>query len=182
MASRRKSLAPRHPGGKLVQSEPDISPGEVRRLRDAALRGLRDAEWASELGRYYLEGKLNHAQFAAGKWWTMLAARYADAIGAKPHPKPIALERGSASHQCDPGSERGLEIAQTHERDVRRFLAAYEALQKCGTIAVKAVRDLCEYDQSPGGHHDFTRLIEGLNVLAREHEALTNQRKRISDR
>jgi hypothetical protein len=182
MASRRKSLARREPNGRVQRQEPDISPGEVRRLRDAALRGLRDAEWASELGRYYLEGKLNHAQFAAGKWWGHLAARYADAIGAKPHPKPIALERGSASHQCDPGSERGLEIAQTHERDVRRFLAVYEALQKCGPLVVKVVRDLCEYDQSPGGHHDFTALIDGLNALAREHETLTNQRKRMSDR
>jgi hypothetical protein len=51
MASRRKSLARREPNGRVQCQEPDISPGEVRRLRDAALRGLRDAEWASELGR-----------------------------------------------------------------------------------------------------------------------------------
>jgi hypothetical protein len=171
MAPRRKSLSAREPNGR-VQREPDISPGEVRRLRTAALRGLRDAEWASELGRYYLEGKLTATQYAAGKWWGVLAARYADAIGSKPHPKPIALERGSASHQCDPGSDRGMDIADTHKRDVRRFMAVYEALQKCGPLAVKVVRDLCEYDQSPGGHYHFTKLVEGLNSLAREHEKL----------
>jgi hypothetical protein len=176
MASRRKSLARREPNGRIQRQEPDISPGEVRRLRSAALRGLRDAEWGTEMGRLYLEGKLTAAQYAAGKWWATLAARYADAIGAKPHPKPIALERGSASHQCDPGSERGMEIAQTHERDVRRFLAVYEALQKCGAVVVQAVRDLCEYDQSPVGHYQFTKLIEGLNALAREHEALAKKR------
>jgi hypothetical protein len=176
MGSRRKSLARREPNGRVQRREPDISPGEVRRLRDAALRGLRDAEWASELGRYYLEGKLTHAQFAAGKWWGHLAARYADAIGAKPHPKPIALQRGSAGHQCDPASEMGQSLAQTHERDVRSFMAVYGALQKCGPIAVKVVRDLCEYDRSPSGHYDFTVLVAGLNVLAMERGALAKKR------
>jgi hypothetical protein len=177
MASRRKSLARREPNGRVQRQEPDISPGEVRRLRDAALRGLRDAEWGSEMGRLYLEGKLNHAQFAAGKWWGRLAARYADAIGAKPHPKPIALERGSAGHQCDPDSERGLKMSKIQKRDIQRYLDAYTILQKCGSVAVKAVRNLCEYDQSPSGHHDFTALVAGLKALAREHEALVKQRR-----
>ena len=182
MASRRKPLASREPSGRVQRENLGLSPNEVRRLRDAAVRGLRDAEWGTEIGRLYLEGTLTDAQYAAGKWWSMLAANYAEAIGAKPHPKPIALERGSASHQCDPGSERGLDIAETHKRDVRRFLAVLEALQKHGPIVVKAVRGLCEHDQPPCGYFYFTAMRRGLDVVAREHEALTNLRKRASDR
>jgi hypothetical protein len=178
MGSRRKSLAPRHPGGQIIDPEPSISPGYVRRLRDAALRRMEAPEWGSEMGRLYLEGKLNHAQFAAGKWWTMLAARYADALSLKPHPRPVALERGSVGHQCDPDSERGMEMSKIQKRNIQRYLDAYMVLQKCGAVVVQAVRDLCEYDQSPVGHYQFTKLVEGLNVLAREHEALAKTAKK----
>ena len=78
--SRRKSLALREPNGR-PQRPPELPPpSEVRRLRDAALSGMRDSTWGTELGRLYLVGKITATMFAAGKRWGELAVMYSQAL------------------------------------------------------------------------------------------------------
>ncbi len=52
----------REPNGRrsrvLTRSAPQFAPTEVKRLRDAALAGMQNPEWGSELGRLLLAGKL----------------------------------------------------------------------------------------------------------------------------
>lgn len=171
---RKRKQGPREPSGRN-QREPEYSPVEVRRLRDAAMTGLRDEQWGTELGRYYLFQSITHGMYAAGKWWARLAERYQQAV-AVPGQKPLVLERGSRSSPPDPESQAG--VAQT-ERDLEteeEFKDALKALTDAGPVALRVVRNLCEQDQGPDGYHEFLNLRIGLLKLA-EWRDLTNRPK-----
>lgn len=96
--SRRKAIAKREPNGRIQRDPPLPPPSEVRRLRDAALSGMRDPTWGTELGRLYLVGKITATMFAAGKRWGELASQYSQALcSPAPDPKAICLERMGGS-------------------------------------------------------------------------------------
>lgn len=92
MAGRKRKQGEREPNGRIARDFrrqlDGPAPGDVRRLRDAALRGLRDAEWGTEPGRLYLVGRLTEARYAALKRVGQVWAAYHWALG-------IALPRGS---------------------------------------------------------------------------------------
>ena len=169
-----KRLRRREPSGRL-QREREISPTEIRRLRDAAVRGLRDPEWGTELGRLLLNGELTILQYAAGKMWREHAARYRQAIGAFPV-RSISLEQGVRAHPPDPYSEAGRTIAAREREEAEAFFAAHAALVAIGMGAESSVRRLVEQDEAMAGLYDLKNARAGLSALA-IYYGLTNDGK-----
>ncbi len=167
MASRRKYLNNRTESGQLSHAGRDreYPPAQVRRLRDAAMRGLRDPEWGTELGRMFLEGKITGAMYAAGKDWREKAAKYANAIGAFPV-RSAALERGIQALPADPDSPEGQECAKREANAMERFFEAHAKLLSAGKMAETCVRRLCEHNEGPCGTAELIALCNGLSALA----------------
>jgi hypothetical protein len=158
----------REPNGRKTRSgERECSPTHVRRLRDAALAGLRDPEWGTHAGRLFLDGTLTAEEYAAAKWWRELAAKYRAAIcSPPPQPKALNMEAGRGSSSVDPDSEAGQIEAGEHRITVKLFDAAHAALIAAGMLAERAVRQLCEHDESPVGEEQRQWAICGLKRLA----------------
>ncbi len=178
MASRRKSrlVTAREPNGRIQrEAREDTAPTEVRRLRDAALRGMRDPEWGTELGRLYLEGALTGAQYAAGKRWRQEASDYRQAIGIFPV-RSASLERGSHGHDVDPDSDEGQKQATRDRNGAEHFFAAHARLITAGTLAEAVVRRICEDDAAPCGFAEHKALRNGLSSLV-DHYNLTREQK-----
>ena len=151
-------LKTREPSGR-PQREREFPPTQVRRLRDAALAGLRDPQWGAELGRLYLTQVIGEAGYAAGVRWAREAAEYHAVIGVRPTRSP-AMEIGSIGHEPDPDSQRGRDVAASEGKII---------------YANKAFRKLTGHDpaavigQSP-------RILQGpgtdTKVIARLSKAL----------
>lgn len=169
----------REPNGRISRAlnEREFPPAQVKRLRDAAMSGLRDPEWGTEMGRLYLEGKISAEMYAAGKWWRDLASRYKSAIGAPPpNPKAIMFEMGRGSSPVDPDSAAGKEEAQKDTKAVATFLEAHAALLGAGMLSERLVRRLCEQDESPVGENERESVRRGLMWIA-QHRGLTPDSK-----
>ena len=176
MARKNRLVTAREPNGRIQrEGREDTAPTEVRRLRDAALRGMRDPEWGTELGRLYLEGALTGAQYAAGKRWREEASDYRQAIGVFPV-RSAALQRGSHSHDVDPESEEGQKQATRDRNGAERFFAAHSYLASVGNLAETVVRRICEEDEAPCGFAEHQALRKGLTALA-NHYNLTREPK-----
>lgn len=174
--SRRKSLAEREPNGRIQRGPQPLGAGEVKRLRDAALSGMRDLTWGTELGRLYLASKVTSIGFAAGKRWAEQAAQYSEALCSPPaDPRAMDFNR-SGGTPPDPDSHEGRKEARRHERAVASFIDAHAALKSTSGAAERAVRLVCERDQMVVGHDGLLSLISGLNALA-DFWGLTHPRK-----
>jgi hypothetical protein len=166
--TRRKPLAARTPSGQISRSRPPPegpSPAEVARLRDAALSGMRDAVWASSLGRLYLTGNLTSAQFAAGKRWAELVEQYTAACLSPRQPRSARLERGEGT-AIDPDSATGTKEARRHVKAVLSYLTARKVLALMGDAPQAAVRDVVERDLYPVGPFQLAALCGALSALA----------------
>jgi hypothetical protein len=173
--SRRKSTARREPNGRIQRAPQLPAPSEVKRLRDAALAGMRDPLWGTEIGRLYLAGKITSTMFAAGKRWAELATQYSQALCSPcPDPKAISLERAGGS-AIDPDSPDGRKEARRHARAVASFIDAHASLKTHGCAAERLVRSTCERGETIIGHQDLIALAGGLDRLA-NFWGLTNQR------
>jgi hypothetical protein len=175
---RRKALAQREPNGR-VQREPQLPPpSEVRRLRDAALAGMRDATWGTELGRLYLVGKITAPMYAAGRRWAELASNYSHALCAPASdPKAICLDRAGGS-PLDPDSHEGRKEARRHERTVASFIDAHAKLKTLSLFSERVVRSTCERDEMLIGHEALLAFSGGLSALA-DFWGLTDSRKSV---
>jgi len=134
-------------------------------LRDAAFRGLREAEWGSELGRLYVIGAISSAQYGAGRRWTEDAARWRAALDVRPL-RTANLERGALGHPADPDSPEGVEEARRDSARMERFFEAHAELMRVGRGAEAAVRRLCEDDLSLAGMEEFRLARAGLLALS----------------
>lgn len=181
-----KIIEARSPSGRpsRARDEPgrDYSHTEVRRLRDAAMKGLRDPEWGTELGALYLERKITAAQYGVGKWWSEMSVHYLSAIDAPwPVPRGISLERGSRGSGPDPDTEEGGKIA-ARERDAAEiFRAAHAILISAGMLTEHYVRELCEANRRPIGVAPMHAVVDGLQRLVDWRE-LTNKQKSANGR
>lgn len=164
----------REPSGR-PQRERGISPNEVRRLRDAAIIGLRSAEWGTHLGRLLLLHRLTAEQYAAGVRWREGAAKYGSAIQSPPGARSGNLA-GGHSHPADPDTDEGRREAKRHERQVGAFIDAFVALRETGNRGVGVVRSVCETDEAPVGIDGYNALVSGLTRLS-DFWGLTNHRK-----
>jgi len=182
---RRKSLAVREPNGR-IQRDPQLPPpSEVRRLRDAALSGMRDPTWGTELGRLYLVGKITAGMYAAGKRWGEMASKYSQALcSPSPDPKAVCLDR-TGGESPDPDSYEGRREARRHERAVASFIDARAALNSAlntnGVPCEREVRAICERDELLPGHESLISLKRGLTILS-DFWGLTGSGKSMSDR
>ena len=160
----RKTLARREPNGKPQRHrDSGPSPTEISRLRDAALAGMKDPIWGTQLGILHLSGKLTNSQLAAGKRWAELARDYSAAVGAPRGPRSAALEASGGS-AVDPDSARGLREARRHSQIIHGYLAALETLARASSLARAAVVLVCEQDAHPIPT-DLVALKSGLDAL-----------------
>ena len=165
--SRRKSMIPREPNGKPQRSpkEPTASPTASARLKHAALRRMADPVWGTMLGILHLSGRLNEAQFAAGRHWAELARDYTIASSSPKYPRSVDLNpKGGTSP--DPDSEHGAKQAQQDARTIHRYLAGLAQLKLTGEVATGAVIKTCELDTFPVGEREMNGLRAGLQALA----------------
>ncbi len=165
------ALRTREPNGR-PQREPQNSASEVRRLREMAWRGLRDAEWGSELGRLYLEKMITATMYAAGKRFARELETYHRTIGVFPV-RTIAMEH-NRSTPADPDTEAGKKIARRESDAAEAFMEAEAILMAAG--AEKAVRHLLVTDNALCGWGELLIVRSGLSQLAKYY-ALTEIRK-----
>lgn len=166
-SSKLKSRAPSGRPTRAGQSR-ELPPTQVRRLRDAALRGLREPEWGTELGRLYLAGKLTDSHYSAGKKWGELAYRYRQVILA-PDAKPLSLEIGRGGTPPDPDSPEGRTIIDRDSAIASRFLRACAVLSEVraewGVNPLSIVRRICEDGGMICGHAELLTLRVGLQQV-----------------
>jgi hypothetical protein len=174
--AKAKYVEEREPNGRRSRSgQPkEYPPAQVKRLRDAAMAGLRDPEWGTNAGRLFLDGTLSPECYAAAKWWREAASRYRQAICApSADPRAISLEAGRGSSAADPDSPAGKDEARRHKGAIEIFDKAHKVLLSAGKLAERAVRRLCENDESPVGEEERKHAISGLLALA-THRGLTS--------
>jgi hypothetical protein len=164
---KNRLLKARTPSGQLSRAgrEREFPPTQVKRLRDAAMAGLRDPEWGTELGRLYLEGTITATMYAAGKDWREKAAKYVSTLGHFPV-RTILVEGRGGSLPPDPDTEEGRKRARREADAMERFFEAHHVLLSAGKLAETAVRRLCEHDEGPCGMAELIALRNGLSALA----------------
>ena len=160
----RKPLARREPNGKPQRHrDSGPSPTEISRLRDAALAGMKDPIWGTQLGILHLSGKLTNSQLAAGKRWAELARDYSTAQQSPKPPRSVALEASGGS-AVDPDSAKGVKEARRHSQIIHGYLAALETLTRTSALARAAVVLVCEQDAHPT-LPELVALKSGLDAL-----------------
>lgn len=174
MANRKKNrlVKARTPSGQLSRAgrEREFAPAQVKRLRDAAMTGLRDPEWGTELGRLYLEGVITAAMYAAGKEWREKAAKYVTSLGLFPV-RSILVEDRVGSLPPDLDTTEGQRQARRDADAMERFFEAHHVLLSVGKLAEHTVRQLCEHNEGPCGMAELIALRNGLSALA-DHRGL----------
>jgi hypothetical protein len=163
--AKRKAMARRENSGKIRRPPALPSPIEVVRLRDAALMGLREPEWGSSLGWLFLTGKINAAEFAAGKHWLVLATNYAHALQAPRQPGSAKLDAMGGTPP-DPDSEAGRKEATREALAIERYVEALVVLKRYSAAVRNAVQACCEQNSVPGGIVELKCLRVGLGALA----------------
>ena len=165
---KRKSrlLKARTPSGQLSRAgrEREFPPAQVKRLREAAMAGLRNPEWGTELGRLYLEGTITASMYAAGKDWREKAAKYVNTLGHFPV-RTILVEGRGGSMPPDPETPAGQKRARREADAMERFFKAHHILLSAGKMAEATVRRLCEHNEGPCGMAELIALRNGLSAL-----------------
>ena len=161
----------REPSGRrsrvVTRSTPQFAPTEVKRLRDAALAGMQNPEWGSELGRLLLAGKVEPELYAAGQHWAECATRYRHALDApRPNPPPARFEPKSPAAAVDPASAAGQKQTAREIAAIGALQEAHAALRTAGVLAERVVRRVCEHDEAVCGTGEFVALRRGLLALA----------------
>ena len=161
----------REPSGRrsraITRSAPEFAPTEVKRLRDAALAGMQNPEWGSELGRLLLAGKLEPELYAAGQHWAECATRYRQALDApRPTPPPARFEPKTPTAAVDPTSAAGQQQTAHEVAAIAALQEAHAALRTAGVLAERVVRRVCEHDEAVCGTGEFVALRRGLLALA----------------
>lgn len=164
---RKRVVVVRTAGGRATEAgrEREFPPTQVKRLRDAAMAGLRDPEWGTELGRLYLDNAITAVMYAAGKRWREWAADHHRAIGAAAV-HSTSPEPGRGAQQPDPDTTEGQRIARKEAKARENYLKAHDALVACGAGVRIAVRRVCEDDMMVQGHGEFLLVRIGLMALA----------------
>lgn len=153
-----------------------MAPSHLALLRVEAVRSLQNPLWGSQLGVLNLAGEITIFQLEAGRRWGNLARQYQKALGAKGI-RPVSLELVGATHDFDPDSREGVELAETEQRICECFEDALKALYDSGRAAVFSVRQLCEEDR-PLSWQQKRDLIRGLDALS-THWGLTGAKRNV---
>lgn len=160
----------REPSGRLSRAAKKVvgadSVNEIRRLREAALSGMRDPLWGTQIGRLFLEGKVTAAQFRAGRQWGELMEKWrAVHCGPRFNPKTGL----STLHRVGGGGVSvGDIIADEREAMVTAMVDDVIGSFDRGAADphLIAVRECVEIDLAPVGYGGTLLLDDGLNHLA----------------
>lgn len=183
--ARKKSglVVVREPNGRLSRTtEAAINaraPAAVKRLMQAAMSGMADKEWGTELGRLLLGGKIDEPLFEAGLRWARLVTQYYKATNTpSPHPRSAAFVGGGKAMEPDPDSEEGQKIAEIEIVLCKDMQEAHGVLFGAGMLAERQVRATCEHGALVVTPHELLALRTGLEWLAL-HWGLTTQPKNV---
>ena len=172
-AGRKRKQGERHPSGDLIL-ERATAPAAIRRLREAALAGMQDSRWGTEAGRLLLLGRLTDKQYEAGCRWMTLYQRASSAMQSRPHVLSASDYNRSSGAASDPDSERGIEEAKRHLKDMETYQKALVKLAAHGPITNRALVTVFERNEMLADNLKF--LTCGLDTLA-EFFGLTTERK-----
>jgi hypothetical protein len=136
-----------------------IAAAELKRYWANAANQARLETYGTPIGQLLLRGELEALEYAAGRHWDRLAARYLEAIAApSPDPKAMPLEALGAAGGSD-------HISQIDALIIARFDKARAVLDG---RELAAVRQCCEgAGRYPAGFEELLRLRRGLAALAR---------------
>jgi hypothetical protein len=140
-------------------------PTETKRLMDAAVAGMRPAEWGSMLGRLYLAGRISETQYAAGRRWCRMIEEYSGACLSPQLPRSATLDPAGGTPP-DPDTASGVREAKRHAAMVKSYESGIEALRHAGMASVRVVGAVCEQDLAPVGVSEIEALRTGLSTLA----------------
>jgi hypothetical protein len=169
-AGRKRKVGEREPNGRLSQAvrramEP-TPPAQAKRLRDAALRRMEDEAYGWEIGRLWVENRLDAHEWEAGKRLRRLTEELRKLKGGpNPNPKTVRIGEGHGGHDADPDSERGIEEARRTIELAAVVSAAVGAITP-GVIRSTVLR-VVELDEPCTGPHGRAWLRDGLADLAR---------------
>ena len=171
----------RHPNGRSVAEDAGYAPAAIRRLADAAIRGMADPLWGTTIGQAFIQGRINSQELAAGKAWDESYRGYLQAINSpSPDPKSISIGDNGRSEPPDPDSFSGALLCKKDKIIVARFLKMQGALNSCGALISSSTRALCEAkDIRSCSYEDLARAKIGLGVL---HCHLTDKAKHCNNR
>ncbi len=168
-AGRKAQQGSREPNGRLSRAarallEPEAN--QAARLRAAALSGVADRRWSTQLGRLFLEKRISPEQYGAGCNWAKLMEQWR-AIHCGPRFNPKAglsnLFRvgGSAGSVGDLIADpREVLITDTVDKAIESFSRG------AADPLLIAVRECVEQDLAPVGLGGWMLLDEGLALLA----------------
>lgn len=167
-ARRKAQEGLREPNGRLSRSAQkvlDVEANQIVRLRAAALSGVADPRWGSQLGRLYLERKVSPEQYGAGVAWANLMERWR-AIHCGPRFNPKAglanlqrVDGGAGSDSSEDADERERLIMAMVDDAVASF---DRGIADPNLIAV---RECIELDLAPVGYGGALLLDAGLSHL-----------------
>lgn len=173
-AGRKPQEGVREANGRLSRSARKMleeEPNQIARLRAAALAGVADKRWGTQLGRLFLERKITPEQYGAGSNWAALIERWR-AVHCGPRFNPKAglsnLQRVSGG-----GASIGDDFADRNDELVADMVdkAIGSFARGAADPALIAVRDCVEQDIAPVGFGGKSLLDEGLSHLV-EHWGL----------
>lgn len=163
---KRKSMHRREPNGKpqreakqQTRQHEMPSPAEVKRLRDAAMIGMRDAIWGTVLGYLHLSGKLSIDQFTAGVHWARLSRFYHRAMEGPRDPRSNLLTRVSTSNAPKPEQHDAHAMVQAYEAVMREISVTTHGAQR-----LAAMVRVCELNLLPTSPQQVQELVDGLEI------------------
>lgn len=162
---KRNHLKHRSGSGRATRAghEREFAPTQAKRLRDAALAQMADAEWGTELGRLFIKGQISPAHYAAGKRLAEWSDRYRVAIAGPGRTKSGAVEVGRGATPPDPDSDRGRVVAKADAAHVGKFNEALAVLARSGDNGI--TRRVCEDDEAACAIGELISLSLGLSAL-----------------
>jgi hypothetical protein len=153
---KRKINVERYPSGE-AKTDYTMSPTLSKRLMLASAAKLADEHWGSVVGRYYLTGQFDLAQYRAARRLGELVEAYDRTMQGPKPPSQVTGERIKGA-EIDPISEAG-------EAEAERHKSVAEQVQKIRSLL--GCRKLYE---------DTRRLCYGLGELPDNYERFLNIR------
>lgn len=162
MASRRlgrkRKEGSRYPSGDLVRDalEDRAGPAQVKRMRDYLLRSARDPALGTPMGRMFLDGFLDAAEYNAGIKFAFMRAKADRAMGIPArNPKALDYNHGLGGRSLvvdDPDYETAIVDA----------FDAVEAAIGLHSRELLAVQHVAIYDDEPDGYEQKLAFKAGL--------------------
>lgn len=163
-AGRKRKRGYREPNGRLQRHEDVFATVRAQPHRRRYGDAFRDQRAECELGRLFMDGKIEGAQYQAGVMYRAVVLAMRRAIMApNPFPGSIDILSGisAASHRND-----NNDAGDNHARSI--YADTFRSLTDAGRPATLATNDIVVHDKALNeARGTVTDLLHGLNILAR---------------